>query len=746
VGELLLELLSEEIPARMQRWGLEMLLEQLNRQLRYAFPEIAPDAVRGYVTPRRVTFIAEGVPSRQPATREEWRGPRVGAPQSAIDGFLRATGFTTIEACKVVDTPRGKYYFASIDKPGRNTADILAEFIPKMLADNYAWQKKMRFPAASFRWVRPLVSVICLFDGEIVPLHLDRILVGRTTRGHRFLSEGDIAVDNAADYLDRLEAAYVILDQDRRRRVIAADLDRLGAERGVTVKPDPDLLDEVTGLVEFPVVLIGAIDADFVRPLPDGLPLEVLATAMRTHQKYFTCLNSDGSLAPRFLCVANNRTPDGGKTVIAGNERVLRARLADARFFWDQDRKVRLEDRVEALKQRVYHERLGSVYDKVERMKALAAFLAESIRWPQRADQPQPIVPQLVEGFHAAPASGDYASSGVDGRDEPSRDGQGELKRLACRAARLAKADLSTGMVGEFPELQGVMGRYYVLHDEGSAVADAIADHYRPLGPNDACPTAPISIVAALADKIDSLVAFFAIGEAPTGSRDPYALRRAAQGVIRIILENNLRLPLRSVVVAAAALIPIDYQNIMEEQNLAGELLAFIADRLKVHLREKGVRHDLIAAVFSLGEDDLVRLLARVRAIERFLTWDDGANLLVAYRRAVNIVAIEEKKDRRSYNEPVDRIILREPEEKQLSVALDVLNELPNTSFVVGGTTEDFSRAMTALASLRQPVDAFFDKVTVNTDDAKLRRNRLRLLSAIRATMNRVADFSQIEG
>jgi glycyl-tRNA synthetase beta chain len=692
--ELLLELLSEEIPARMQREAIGALTGLIHRKL--AAAQIPTQELNYFVTPRRLTVIGE-IPERQPERTEERRGPRAGAPKAALDGFLRAAGLHSLEECEIRDVGRGEFYFAVLRHPGRATAVVLPELLRAAIHE-LPWPKSMRFPAASLRWVRPLTSVICLFDGTVLPLALDGIPVGRTTRGHRFLSKGEIAVDNADDYRDRLKAACVVLGQEDRHNKIETDLHGLAAAEGLAVKPDLALLDEVAGLVEFPVVLMGAIDDRSME-----LPPEVLAAAMRTHQRYFSCLNPDGTLASRFLFVADNRAEDDGKRIIAGNERVLRARLADARFFWDQDRRVTLQSRVQALVQRVFHAKLGSVRSKVARMEQLAVFLA-------------PFVP------------------GAD--VEPSQ-----------RSVRLAKADLSTAMVGEFPELQGIMGRYYALSDnEDPAVADAVADHYRPLGPNDVVPTAPLSIVAALADKIDSLVSFFAIGEKPTGSRDPFALRRAAQGVIRIILENNLRVPLRSVFMAAAGVVPVDYQKIMEEQNIVGELLAFITDRLKVYLREQGVRHDLIAAVFALGEDDLVRLLARVRAIERFLTWDDGANLLVAYRRAVNIVAIEEKRDGRAYNDPVDRNILRELQEKQLSAALDVLNELPNRSFVVGGTTEDFSRAMTALASLRQPVDAFFDKVTVNTEEPRLRENRLRLLSAIRATMNRVADFSQIEG
>ena len=566
------------------------------------------------------------------------------------------------------------------------------------------WPKSMRWPGATLRWIRPLTSILCIYDGAVVPSAIDGVPVGRTTRGHRFLSPGTFCVSSATEYLEKLPQAYVVIDQQLRREQIRRDLDRRAAELNVAVKPDSALLDEVTGLAEFPVVLAGVIDPGFMT-----LPAEVLEAAMRTHQRYFSCVAPDGRAAPHFLFVADNLPEDGGAAIVAGNEQVLRARLADARFFWEQDRKIRLEDRIEALKGRVYHAKLGSVYDKVLRVERLAAFLAA----------------QLYPG---------------DVSDVPN---------LAVRAARLAKTDLSTGMVGEFPELQGIVGRYYAQEGkdrEDQRVAEAIADHYKPQGPNDPCPSAPVSVVVALADKIDALVAFFAIGEKPTGSRDPFALRRAAQGVIRIILENELRLPLRAVFVAAAGVVPVDYQNPMEEQNIAGDMLAFIAERLKVHLREEGVRHDLIAAVFALGEDDLVRLLARVRAIDRFLTWDDGLNLLTAYRRATNIVVIEERKDRRRYDGPIDRAFLREPEEIRLEDTLSILNELPNTSFVIGGTTEDFSRAMSALASLRQPVDDFFDRVTVNCDDARLRENRLRLLARIRDTMNRVADFSQIEG
>jgi glycyl-tRNA synthetase beta chain len=696
-GELLLELLSEEIPARMQRRAIDEFIGLVRDKMTAA--EIPAAGLRGYVTPRRLTIIAEGIPERQPDRSEERRGPRVGAPQQALDGFLRSAGLSSVEQCEIRDTGRGEFYFAVVQHAGRPAAEVLPELLQAAIAE-LSWPKSMRFPAARLRWVRPLVSVLCLLDGEVLPISLDEVPIGRTTRGHRFLSPGEIVVDNAADYLEKLAAAYVVLDQDHRREKIGADLKERAAAGGLTVKPDPGLLDEVTGLVEFPVVLIGTIDDASME-----LPPEVLATAMRTHQKYFSCLRADGSLAPRFLFVANNLTADDGKTIVAGNERVLKARLADARFFWDQDRKIRLEDRVAALKGRVYHAKLGgiaSVFDKVQRITEIARRLTMPV---------DPSTPSVA--------------------------------RNALRAAYLAKADLSTGMVGEFPELQGVMGRYYALNDhEEVDVANAIADHYRPLGPNDTSPTAPVSIVVALADKIDTLVAFFAIGEKPSGSGDPFALRRAAQGIIRIILENNLRISLRHFLLGAA----IEVVNRLEEaapdeREIVEQLIRFVVDRLKVHLRDRGVRHDLISAVFAVDEDDLVRLLARVSALQKFLDMEDGSNLLIAYRRASNIVAIEERKGGWSPG-AVDSELLREAGEFALAANLDLSRRDAQRSLDRG----EFDAAMGHLATLRRPVDEFFEKVTVNVDDAALRENRLRLLSRIRAVMNQVADFSQIEG
>ena len=672
----------------MQRRAIEELTRLVGDKL--AAAEIPAAEMRGYVTPRRLAVIAEGIPAAQPDRSEERRGPRVGAPATAMEGFLRSAGFASLEQCEIRDTGRGEFYFATINRPGRPAGEVLPELVRSAIFE-LPWPKSMRYPASSLRWVRPLTSVVCLFEGEVLPLPLDRVPVGRITRGHRFLSPGEICVANATEYLERLRECRVVLDQERRKEIIGKDLEAAAADDGLLLKPDLGLLDEVTGLVEFPIVLAGAIDADYM-----ALPPEVLTTAMRTHQKYFSCLQSDGTPAPRFLFVANNVAADHGKTIIAGNERVLRARLADARFFWDQDRRVPLASRIEALSQRVFHAKLGSLYDKVARMERLAGFVA------------------------------DY----VPGADvERSR-----------RAMQLAKADLSTGMVGEFPELQGVIGRYYALHDgEDRIVADAIAEHYRPAGPNDACPTASISIVAALADKIDSLVAFFSIGERPTGSRDPFALRRAALGIIRLVIENGLRLPLAAAFKHAHCTLGSDAPD------PTGELLDFVAERLRLHLREQGIGHDLIAAVFNRAgerEDDLVRLLARVAALRAFLTSEDGANLLIAFRRASNIVAIEERRDTRSYNGDIDPLLLRQSEELVLAERLAEVGEAAGTFL----ESEQFEAAMSELARLRRPVDDFFDKVTVNCDDAALRENRLRLLSRIRATLNQVADFSQIEG
>ncbi len=681
MAELLLELLTEEIPARMQG----VAAEELRRLAEIAFEEAHLTFTRltSFVTPRRLALHVEGLPIEQPGSVEEKRGPRVGAPQNAIDGFLKSSGLTSLEQCEKRATDKGEFYFAIIKRAGQATKDMLPPLLLEVIR-SLPWPKSMRFPAAPFRWVRPLQSVVCLLDGRVLKLDLGDVPVGMELRGHRFLFKSTFNVSNFADYRDQLRRAYVVLDAGERRSLIADGLTKAATEAGFALKQDEALLDEVTGLVEWPVVLMGRIEREFM-----ALPPEVLTTSMRTHQKYFACLDSKGALAPHFLVVSNMIADDGGKAIVAGNERVLRARLSDAKFFWDQDRKQKLADRVEKLKERVFHAKLGTVYDKMSRVAHLAYAIAEHV--------------------------------------------QGADKTKVGHAVWLAKADLSTGMVGEFPELQGLMGRYYALHDgEDKEVADAIAEHYSPLGPSDRCPTAPVSVSVALADKIDTLANFFAIDEKPTGSKDPYALRRAALGVIRLILENKLRLPLLKIFKAA-----------VEKGDPGAELLDFFADRLKVALRDKGVRHDLIAAVFALGgEDDLVRLLARVEALGAFLKSEDGANLLIAYRRASNIVRIEEGKDKTRYADPPDAARFKEAAENVLAARLkDATGESAKAL-----EAEDFAGAMAALARLRVPVDDFFNKVTVNTDDRELRANRLRLLSQIRDTLNRVADFSKIEG
>ncbi len=689
--ELLLEILSEEIPARMQGRAAEDLRRLLTEGLKGAGLEFSK--AEAFATPRRLALVVEGLPKRQPDVSEEKRGPREGAPEKALQGFLKANGLTSIDQAELRETDKGKVYFLVREIPGRPTAEVLPEVIGAAVRA-LPWPKSMRWTAGAFRWVRPLHAVLAVFDGRRLKggVALGRSELGFTNRtsGHRFLAPKGFAVEDFKDYKAKLKAAKVILDPAERRRIIETKAGQLAAKQQLTVKPDPGLLDEVAGLVEWPVPLLGRIDADFM-----DLPPEVLTTSLRSHQKYFVTQDETGRLADRFVIVANMATADRGKVIVAGNERVLRARLSDARFFWDQDRKASLASRAPALEQIVFHARLGTLDQKVDRMQALAAEIAR----------------------HVPGADVDRVRS----------------------AARLAKADLVSGMVGEFPELQGIMGRYYARHDgEHDEVAEAIAEHYAPQGPNDACPSAPVSVCVALADKIDSLVGFFAIDEKPTGSKDPYALRRAALGVIRLIVENRLRLPLLGILEASRGL----YRN-LGDVAVAGPLVDFFAERLKVALRDRGVRHDLISAVFALGgEDDLVRLLARVEALEGFLGSDDGANLLVAYRRAANIVRIEQKKDKATYNGGAQAAALAQDEEKSLFAALSRASETAGDAL----SKEDFTGAMAALAGLRRPVDAFFDHVTVNSEDAALRENRLRLLAAIGGTLGRVADFSKIEG
>ena len=680
MAEFLLELLSEEIPARMQARAAEDLKRLVTEKLKAAGLEFSK--AETCVTPRRLALVIDGLPVAQPDVKEERKGPRIDAPAQAIDGFLRSTGLTRDQLTEVEDK-KGTYLVAIIEKQGGATADVIAQIVPEVIRA-FPWPKSMRWGAGSLTWVRPLHSVIALFGGAVVPFNVDGIASGASTVGHRFLAPARFEVADFADYKMKLRAAFVIVDPRERKLDISEHLDQYGQQNGLLPIEDDGLFDEVAGLVEWPVILVGNIDTAFM-----DVPPEALISAIKTHQKYPMFRDRAGKLAPRFAIVSNLAAKDGGKAIIAGNERVLSARLSDTKFFWDLDRKSTLESRVPALEDVVFHEKLGTLGEKVRRVAALAVELAKSI---------------------------------------PGADPD-----LAHQAAGLAKADLRTEMVGEFPELQGIMGRYYALAEGKPAeVAEAIADHYRPQGPNDACPTAPVSVAVALADKIDTLVGFFGVDEKPTGSKDPFALRRAALGVIRLVLENGLRLRLLDVFQSAGA-----------SSDTALQLLDFFADRLKVYLREQGVRHDLITAVFALsGEDDLVRLLDRVRALQGFLDTEDGANLLAAYKRATNIVRIEEKKDSASYDGAADAQRLVQEEEKVLHTRL--ADAMKDAEAAV--RDERFTDAMTALAGLRRPVDAFFDHVTVNAEDPELRRNRLYLLSQIRATLHQVADFSKIEG
>jgi glycyl-tRNA synthetase beta chain len=683
MAELLLELLSEEIPARMQTRAAEDLKRLISEGLKGA--GLSFTEARAFATPRRLALVVDGIPAARADVSEEKRGPRVGAPDQAVQGFLKGAGLASLDQAEKRDTGKGEFWFAVIKKKGGPTAEVLPGIIDAAMMA-LPWPKSMKWGSGTMQWVRPLQSIIALFDGkvlagEIAPGgQMAPVKFGDTTRGHRFLAKGEIKVAGFADYAAKLRARHVILDAAERKKIVLAGAERLCQDAQVTLKADDALLEEVAGLVEWPVPLMGTIDAQFM-----DVPPEVLIVSMKTHLRYFATVKKDGRLANRFVLAANTVARDGGKMIADGNERVLRARLSDAKFFWDQDRKVRLEDRLPALKGIVFHAKLGTQAEHVQRIAALATALAEHVPGSDKAE--------------------------------------------VMMAAELCKADLVSGMVGEFPELQGVMGRYYAIAEKlPAAVAEAIGDHYAPAGPSDRCPSAPVSIAVALADKLDALISFWSIGEKPTGSRDPYALRRAALGVIRIIVENKLRLPLR---------------KFFE----ADDLLEFFAERLKVQMREKGVRHDVVDAIFALGgEDDLVRLLARVEALQSFLGTEAGKNLLTAYGRAANIVRAEERKDKalaaRIAGVP-DAALLEQSEEKAVASALADVEKVVKPTL----EREDFAGAMTAFAGLRAPIDSFFEKVTVNVaDKLDLRLNRLKLLNQIRATMDSVADFSKIEG
>jgi glycyl-tRNA synthetase beta chain len=695
--EFLLEMLSEDIPARMQAQAADDLKRVVTGCLSAA--GLTFDAAYAHATPRRLALAIAGLSERSPNRTEERKGPRVGAPDGAIQGFLKSSGLSAIEEAEIRETDKGAVYFAVKRLPGLDTAELLVQAIQTATAE-ISWPKSMRWGDRRERWVRPLHQILAIYDGSPLPVGahpfdfagMTRFL--NTTRGHRFLAPGAFAVADFADYERKLLEHFVVLDREKRKWRILGDAKRRAEERGLALVPDEPLLDEVAGLVEWPVALLGRIDDRFM-----DLPREVRRTTMRANQKYFTLETADGKPAPYFVIVSNMQTEDGGAAIVAGNERVLRARLSDARFFYDQDRKTPLADLRPKLAKIAFHAKLGTVLDRVERLASLAKAIAPYVR-----------------------AEDDTALHAIE-------------------AARLCKCDLVSGMVGEFPELQGVMGRYYAL-DEGAPepVADAIRDHYKPLGPNDACPTAPVSVTLALAEKIDTLVGFFAIGETPTGSKDPFALRRAALGVIRLIVENGLRLELTPLFGAAVRLYA-EQRRALPGVDVAGQLLPFFADRLKVALKERGVRQDLIDAVFALGgEDDLVRLLARVAALQAFLATEDGANLLTAYRRAANILKIEEKRDGASYDGPADPELFDTAEERTLAQAMDKASAAVESMIA----QEDFVDAMGLYAELRPIVDAFFESVTVNSPHVAVRKNRLRLLSRIRGTLNKIADFSRI--
>jgi glycyl-tRNA synthetase beta chain len=693
--DLLLELFSEEIPARMQAKAAEDLRRMVTDRL--VAEGLVYEGAKAFATPRRLTLTVHGIPARQSDLKQERKGPRVGGAEAAIQGFLKATGLASLDEAKIQRDPKGDFYIALTEKPGKPTVDVLAEILP-IIIRTFPWPKQMRWGAASAKssaltWVRPLHSIVATFgieteEPEVVQFDLSGVSVGQTTYGHRFLAPDAIQVRRFDDYVAKLQAAKVVLDPERRKEIILADARQLTFAQGYELVEDPALLDEVAGLVEWPVVLMGSFDKDFL-----SIPDEVIRATIRANQKCFVVRDpKTGKLTNKFIITANIEASDGGTAIIAGNERVIRARLSDAKFFYETDLKTKLEARLPKFEQIVFHEKLGTQAARIARIEKLATAIA-------------PLV-----GADAA---------------------------KTARAAKLAKTDLLTEVVGEFPELQGLMGKYYALaQGEDAAVAAASEDHYKPQGPTDRVPTDPVSIAVALADKLDTLGGFWAIDEKPTGSKDPFALRRAALGVIRLIIENNLRLKLKSVASSHASTMT-GY-----DESKPADLLAFFADRLKGQLRDQGARHDLVDAVFALGgQDDLLMVVRRVEALGKFLDSDDGKNLLAGTKRANNILAIEEKKDKRKFDGAPDAALFKLDEEKALARAIAEVG--PEASVAVA--KEDFAGAMTAMAKLRPAVDAFFDRVKVNDEDASVRENRLKLLNEIRAATRAVADFSKIQ-
>ncbi|MDC9823661.1 glycine--tRNA ligase subunit beta [Devosia sp. ZB163] len=672
--ELLVELFSEEIPARMQRKAAEDLKKAVTNALVDA--GLVYEGAKAFVTPRRLALTVTGLPARSPDTREEKKGPRVGSPQQAIDGFLKAAGLASIDQAKVESDPKkGEFYVAHIERKGAEATEILATLLPKVIT-GFEWPKSMQWGNGGLTWVRPLRAITATFGTDndepvVIPFKSNTVASGQTTYGHRFLAPEAIRVKRFDDYVQALEKAKVVLDIDRRKEIIKADADNLAFAQGLSVIHDEGLLEEVAGLVEWPVVMMGSFDPAFLE-----VPEEVIIATIRANQKCFCLRDASGKLAPNFIIISNQIAEDGGKAIVAGNERVIRARLSDARFFYNTDLALPLEHGLPKLEESIFHAKLGTQFQRVERLVKLSGEIAPKV--------------------------------GADA---------GQAKR----AAMLAKADLVTGMVGEFPELQGVMGRYYALaQGEPAAIANAVSDHYKPLGPTDLVPGEPVAISVALADKLDVLTGFWAIDEKPTGSRDPFALRRAALGVIRIVTDNELTFPL----------------------TVEPDLLSFFHDRLKVSLRDAGARHDLVDAVIGKDSNDILEITRRVDALSKLLDSEDGKNLLAGYRRAANILSIEEKKDKRSYNEPVVEEQLKLDEEIGLADAI----MKADAAVAAKVAANDYPGAITALATLRQPVDRFFEAVLVNDPDAAVRANRLNLLAKLRDTMRLVADFSKVAG
>jgi glycyl-tRNA synthetase beta chain len=705
--DLLLELFSEEIPARMQARAADDLRKLVTDRLVQA--SLPYESAKGFVTPRRLTLAVEGIPVKQPDAKEEKKGPRVGAPQAAILGFVQAAGLASIEQAKVQPDKKGDFYLAVIERPGRNASEVIAEFMPQIIKE-FPWPKSMRWGSGSLSWIRPLHSIVATFgpateEPAILAFCVDGIAAGNETRGHRFVAPQPFTVRRFDDYARKLETAKVVLDRERRKQMIVADAKNLAFAQGYELVEDPALLEEVAGLVEWPVVLMGSFDPIFL-----SIPPEIVRATIRNNQKCFVLAHAGaqppvreqaqgGQLAAKFILIANIEAQDGGRAIVAGNERVIRARLADARFFYETDLKNPLQARLPNFKTIIFHEKLGTQWERIQRLERLAAGLA--------------------------------AKTGADAEK-------------SARAASLAKADLLTEVVGEFPELQGLMGKYYAIaHREDAAVAAACEEHYKPLGPNDQVPTRLVSVTVALADKIDALAGFWLIGEKPTGSKDPYALRRAALGVIRLILANNVRLPLSDAIRLACSLHnSAGGGGAPSIEQVIPDLLGFFAERLKVQLREQGARHDLVDAVFALGDqDDLVLIVRRIEALATLLATEDGKNLLAGYKRATNIIRIEEKKDRRAYTGQPDPSLYRQPEEQALAAAIAEVRAQAAASIA----REDFESAMRTLARLRPQVDAFFDNVTVNIESTELRENRLKLLNQIRDATPAVADFSRIE-